>query len=88
MSETFYRAVDVWIRRAPGALTRYRCFELLPAGGYCVQSADFYSAADPKPMSSGESQFLELLLEEAPDQRSEVYPTLEEAIQAHDREFQ
>ncbi len=83
-----FEAFDVWRRDDPKVLKRYRCFRLVPGGGYCVQSADYYR---PPWGATGErdfdSQFLELLSEAAPDQRSAVYPTLEEAIAAFDRDF-
>jgi hypothetical protein len=83
-----YRSIDVW-RRLPDSLARYRCFEVLPAKGYCVQSADFYRPGQPAEVRVREleAQYLELLAEEAPERRSKPYPTLELAIEAHDREF-
>jgi hypothetical protein len=38
-------------------------------------------------LAQSDRQFLELLIEEAPEARAETYPTLEEAISMHDREF-
>lgn len=70
-------------------LTRYRCFETLPEGRYCVQSADFYPqpAKEPKQDSWLERQFLELLAEQAPDERTSTFATVEEAIAAHESDF-
>ena len=79
-----YRAIDVWQRRPDGQLVRYRCFQLLPDGGYCVQSADF---PDAEQNAFLDKQFLELLAESAPEERSKVHPSLEEAIAAHQAEF-
>lgn len=83
-----YREINVWKRLLDGRILRYRCFELLPSGGYCVQSADF---CDAKSAGANQAycdqQFAELLIEEAPENRSGVYPSLLEAIAAHDREF-
>jgi hypothetical protein len=84
---TLYRSVDVWKRTRAGRLVRYRCFELLPAGGFCVQSADFYDARPSVTRAQLEQQFFELLSEEAPEVRSKPHPTLESAIQAHDIDF-
>lgn len=84
-----YKSLDVWKRTGAG-LTRYRCFETVPGRRYCVQSADMY----PYPAGAAnegswlEKQFLELLSEEAPDERSGTFATLEEAIAAHEAEFQ
>lgn len=82
-----YRTIDVWKRYADHVV-RYRCFELLPIGKYCVQSADsYYSAKELGKDDSLERQFLELLLEQNPEERSAVFDTLQEAITGHDRAF-
>lgn len=81
-----FEAVDVWRNKESGSVVRYRCFRVRPSGGYCVQSADNYSAAHTD-SSCFERQFVELFSEQAPDERSCVFPTLEEAIEHFDREF-
>jgi hypothetical protein len=88
VAQNLYRAIDVWIRVSEGTLARYRCFEILPAGKYCVQSKDFYSLAlSPDVPKQLDNQFLELLRDQAPDERGGAYETLEEAIQMHERDF-
>jgi hypothetical protein len=85
----YYKAIDVWSRKDEGAVVRYRCFQLLPDGGYSVQSADYYKAPFRDTQSAQhEKQFLELLSEESPKMRSRLFPTLIEAISAFDRDFQ
>ncbi len=89
MENDYYRAIDVWKRLHDGRLLRYRCFQAVSTGRYCVQSADYYNL----PLSVEEDrkferQFKELLIEQAPDYRSETCVTLEEAISTHDREFE
>ncbi len=82
-----YKVIDVWKRLEAGAI-RYRCFELIPDGKFCVQSADFYSRQSPKPgAESLDKQFIELFLEQAPDDRSAVFNTIEEAVAWHDHQF-
>ncbi len=49
-------------------------------------SADFYPQ-DAQQTQFLEKQYLELLLEIAPGERSKVHPSLEEAIKAHQAEF-
>jgi hypothetical protein len=78
-----YEAIDVWRKQSDGTAIRYRCFKVLPEGGYCVQSADYYPAAN----GDLEKQFIELLLEQEPDKRSGVFATLQEAIMDFDKEF-
>jgi hypothetical protein len=82
------KAIDVWKRLPNDRVVRYRCFEVLSGGGYCVQSADFFALPiDDAQLRFSDKQFLELLIEEAPMERSAVYPTLQQAIAAHERDF-
>jgi len=85
--DTLYKAIDVWRRRPAGAVC-YRCFEVLPGGRFCVQSADFFSLPlDNQRRDFSIGQFQELLIEQAPDQRTATFSTLEEAIARHDQDF-
>ncbi|GAA3763685.1 hypothetical protein GCM10022270_23650 [Terriglobus aquaticus] len=83
-----YKSVDVWKRTAVG-LTRYQCFETLPGRRYCVQSADSYPAPFKAAQEDSwrEQQDLELLFEQAPDERTQTFATIEEAIAAHEVDF-
>jgi hypothetical protein len=85
-----YREVSVWERTEGTGLVCYRCLELLPQGGFCVQSADFYQQADDfcKRDKGFARQFIELLIEDSPEARTKVFPTLQEAIEDHKREFE
>lgn len=83
-----YKEVNVWQRKNDGTLCCFRCFELIPDGGFCVQSADIHAPN----YGTGKDQyfnqqFLELLQDEAPEIRSKLFPSLQEAIQAHIAEF-
>jgi hypothetical protein len=83
-----FKSVDVWKRLHNGDAIRYRCFELIPSGRYCVQSADFYRRPlDDKSGGFLDRQFIELLLQQAPEDRTQTFSTLEEAIANHDEEF-
>ncbi len=84
-----FRGIDVWKRLDNGTLARYRCLQMLPQNRYCVQSVDFYRQPfDEKQMRELDRQFIELLLDQAPDDENEMYETLEEAISKHDQDFQ
>jgi hypothetical protein len=86
--EKIYRAVDVWKRNGDGRLLRYRCFHVLPDNTFVVQSCDAYRASiDPEQVNNLERQFVELLSEDAPDERSIAWPSIEEAVRDHDRQF-
>jgi hypothetical protein len=83
-----YKAIDVWKRVNKTTAIRYRCFESLNSGHFCVQSADFYRIPlDADQVRSLSSQFVELLVEQDPVERSGEYATVAEAIAAHDEEF-
>jgi hypothetical protein len=82
----YFRSVDVW-EREDSRIICYRCFELIPDGGFCVQSADFYSNGSEERGQSFNRQFLELLSGQDPADRSHVFGTLEEAISAHKQYF-
>lgn len=83
-----YRAFDVWKRGGSHLLVRYRCFEDLGTGMFCVLSADFYKSpvTDDRVLEL-ETQYLELLIEESPFKRSGAFATLEEAILDHVETF-
>jgi hypothetical protein len=84
----YYRPFDVWVRQGQGKLIRYRCIEVLPVGGFCVQSKDFfYSPFEDAAVAQLDLQFMELLSEIPPERRAGLYQTLEEAIRAHDNAF-
>ena len=84
-----YQEISVWDRRANGDLICYRCLELLNGGGFCVQSVDLYDPAKGHAEQDRffSEQFSELLKEEAPEKRSGTFPNLQEAIEAHNRDF-
>lgn len=84
-----YRAFDFWKRTEAGELVRYRCFEDIKTSRFCVQNVDFYR--DPVVCSHVlelEKQFIELLLEEDPFERSGSFASIDEAIADHDASFQ
>jgi len=84
-----FKTIDVWKRVDGGGAIRYRCFELIPEGRFCVQSADFYRPGhDDQSTESLDKQFRELFLEQSPDERAQrTFASLEEAIANHDEEF-
>lgn len=83
-----FKAIDVWKRINDSSVIRYRCFERITDGQFCVQSADYYYfPLDPKQIETLDRQFLELLIEESPDHRSSLHSTLEAAIAQYDQDF-
>ena len=82
---SLHKAIDIWERKDSRTAVRYRCFESLDAGKFCVQSADFYH--DGKSPAKSDVQFLELLTEQDPAERSGEHGTVKAAIAAHNRSF-
>ena len=81
-----YRYVPVW-SRVEGKLVLYRCFEVI-GQGFTVQSRDnLYANGTSEDRVRLESQFLELLFEEAPEVRSPIFPSISETINAFDADF-
>ena len=84
----YFKLIDVWQRIDHQSVKRYRCFEVLPNNRYCVQSADFYTLpVNAKQMEELDRQFLELLAEQPPNERTSTYKTLEEAISQHQKDL-
>jgi hypothetical protein len=86
-SEKLFRSFDVWKRiQSPKGVQRYRCFEDLASRKFCVQSSDFYrNPVTLQAVSELEKQFIELLIEQSPFERSGGFSSIEAAIEDHDR---
>ncbi len=83
-----FKAIDIWKQLDLSTAIRYRCFERLSDGRFCVQSADYYTLPLREvQVKMLDQQFLELFLEVSPDQRSPLCTTLTEAIAMFDRDF-
>lgn len=84
---TMFECISVWKRVSDSELILYRCFKNLATGMYCVQSADFYRV----PINAKQVAFLEenslRLFVAVPEERSNSFATLEEAIREHVRKF-
>jgi len=83
------RSFDVWRRsESPQGVARYRCFEDLITGMFCVQSYDFYPLSiTTKGMAESDKQFVELLIEQSPFERSGSFESIDAAIADHDSTF-
>lgn len=87
MSKT-YRELSLWKRIGDNQAVNFRCFEEIESHLFCVQSADFYTLplrADVG--ASFDRQFVELIIETEPIDRSDWFATVEEAIAAHEENF-
>ncbi len=89
MNSKLYRKLDVWKKGGDDVVIIYSCFHDLASNKYCVQSADFYNIPiTSKQIEEFKRQEVELFLDVAPDKRSPLFDTIEEAIYEHDKEFQ
>ncbi|NJP12289.1 MAG: hypothetical protein HC866_24800 [Leptolyngbyaceae cyanobacterium RU_5_1] len=83
-----FKAIDIWKRLDETTAVRYRCFQRLADNQFCVQSADYYQLPlREDQIKLLDKQFLELFIEERPDQRSALYTSVEDAIAHYDLEF-
>ncbi|QSQ12674.1 hypothetical protein [Myxococcus landrumensis] len=86
--QLLYKPVDVYRRLDGNEAVIYRCLELLPGGGFIVQSADRVRLPfDAGTLTRHERQFWELFCEVAPEERTPPSPSIEEAIALFDSEF-
>ena len=87
-TQELFRAINVWQRISAVEVARFRCFQSLVTGKYSVQSEDHYHLPlDAKQVASLETQFLEMLAEQSPAERSAGHDSLSEAISAHRESF-
>lgn len=88
---TPYRQIFVWKHRSEvevDAAVRYCCFESLKTGLFYVQSADFFRLpVDEKNRYDLDRQAIELFVETDPQDRTNGFASLEDAIADHDRCF-
>jgi hypothetical protein len=86
--ERLFEAIDVWRRFSRARVVRYRYFRNVLTGRYSVQSADFYDMPlDSRQAARMERQYVELIAEQAPDERAGSFESIEAAIEAHDQDF-
>jgi hypothetical protein len=84
-----YRAIPVWRRANATTSVRYTCFENLSEGGFCVLTADFVRLPlDPKAQAYQDDNVLELFIAQELSSRGAWFPSLAEAIQRHDQDFE
>jgi hypothetical protein len=82
-----FEQINIWHRIDDSESVCYRCFRLLPDGGYCVQSADFFRPNEIA-IQDFDRQQVELFLDQSPDERSGLWSTLDEAIRKFQKDFE
>jgi len=67
---------------------RFNCFEILGENKFCVQGVDYFSLpVDDAQIRGFNNQYIELFIEDSPENRSDLYDTLEDAIIFYERKF-
>ena len=83
-----FKTIDIWKTLDNATAVRYRCFQRLTDGQFCVQSADYYNLPlNENQVRALDRQFVELFIEESPDRRSSLHRTVEDAIAQYELEF-
>ncbi|WP_137940370.1 hypothetical protein [Chitinivorax sp. B] len=83
-----FQEVMIWRMVEEGAAVRYCCIRDLNTNKYGVQSADFFRLPlDEKQFRFFEKQFVELFIEIPIQERCGWFDSIQEAIDAHDKEF-
>ena len=84
-----YKRIEIWKRISNNKAARYICYKILNKKEFCVQNVDFFYTPISSPqIEQSDQRSFELFLEMPPDKRAEqVFPTLFDAIQAHDEDF-
>lgn len=82
----------MWRQLDDDTLQRYRCLQVVPDGGYCVKSSHLYRyplSLDDQQVKQAEYYFVDGMFQDGlVELMKETYPTLEDAIAAHDKDFQ
>jgi hypothetical protein len=83
-----YEAIQIWKRSDERTAIRYQCLKNLATGQYSVQSADFFQLPlKPAQIHEFQVQFVELFCESDPSERAGAFDSVEQAIAAHERDF-
>ena len=84
-----YRRHTIWRRTATDEAVRYVCFEALHESAFCVQSQDFYRLpVNRESHLQHADRAVELFIETDPFERSKSFPSLVEAIEESDADFE
>lgn len=78
----YYKKIFIWKRINENEAVRYNCFEVLGINKFCVQSADYYYMPfNEDSIRELEENFYDLFFECPPDERSDLYDSIEAAIE-------
>lgn len=81
-----WEKLEIWKRYDLDTVACYRVYRNILTNTFSVQSLDFIRSKEDAIASN--RQDIELFLQMNPDQRNSEHPTLVEAIQAFDRDFE
>lgn len=88
-SKSLYRQVEIWKKCGTDQMAIYRCLENLGDNKFMVDRVEFFQLPiDKNDLSNIVVDQMEMFMEEFPEDRLSKHDTLEEAIEAHDIEFE
>lgn len=83
-----FEKIDVWKRVDGKCVARYQCLKRMSDGLFTVQNTDFlYLPISLLSLKNSDQQFLELFMDDDPSDRCDWFPSLIEAINKHNAEF-
>ncbi len=88
MKNQAYKQFDVWRRTPLGEARSYRCFEGVSDGLFYIQSCDAYRSGEHETHLQLAEQLIELFCEVEPSARISGFPSLQEALDSFDAEFE
>jgi hypothetical protein len=83
-----FEKVDMWKRVGRSLAIRFQCVRRTSDGMYAVQNADYLRPGSfGADMQASDSRFAELFLDDDPSNRCDWFPSLSEAVSAHEKDF-
>ena len=83
-----YQWIDIWKKREKTGLVVYRCVQNILTEKYMVDRVEFFEGGDiHAELSKSRKEQIVMLIEEVPEHRVREFDRLEDAIEAHDKEF-
>jgi hypothetical protein len=83
-----FEKLEIWKRCDQDVAVRFQCLRRTKDNAYAVQNADFIRLESYElGLRASDIMFIELFLDDDPESRCQWFPSLEEAISAHEADF-
>lgn len=84
-----YERIEIWKRDGAECVIRFQCLRRASDGMFAVQNADYFrNPISTSVVQSSDLRFVELLLDDDPENRCDWYSSLNEAISHHEQDFE